>query len=196
MIPGTVYERRLRRLLRAYPPRYREVRGEELLATYLECSAPGQTRPTRAEIWDVLRGARRARLLDRPSFLHWLAYRLGEKRVPYECRYWVRDDVLGRFASQRAMIATNLPVQVILFFLPTVLNSVLDHRLHFQLGVPLPYLSYYLAFITVCILVPFPWANRIRRRRILQKHGFAEDGTSLDGLPPIEVTPQGWRYRA
>ena len=53
------FERRCRTLLRAYPRWYRRVRGEEMLATLLEASQPGQrwlsARDTRALIIGGLR---------------------------------------------------------------------------------------------------------------------------------------------
>jgi hypothetical protein len=55
-------ERRYRRLLRAFPRGYRQHRGEEMLATLLEGAGPGQTRPTAADIADLMQAALRERL--------------------------------------------------------------------------------------------------------------------------------------
>ncbi|WP_213456865.1 hypothetical protein [Rhizomonospora bruguierae] len=55
-------ERRYRRLIRAYPARYRADRGEEIVATYLEGAAPDQRWPSPADVADVLVAGGRERL--------------------------------------------------------------------------------------------------------------------------------------
>lgn len=55
-------ERHYRRLLLAYPRSYRERRGDEIIATLLEDARPGQRRPDRHEIADLLSGGLRERL--------------------------------------------------------------------------------------------------------------------------------------
>jgi hypothetical protein len=55
-------ELRYRRLLRAYPRSYREHRGEEIIATLMEDSTPGRSRPDRRAAVDLLLGGLRERL--------------------------------------------------------------------------------------------------------------------------------------
>ncbi|MEW2443187.1 hypothetical protein [Micromonospora marina] len=50
-----------RRLLLVYPGHYRRQHGSEILTTLMETSDPRQTRPTRADIIDLLRGGLRQR---------------------------------------------------------------------------------------------------------------------------------------
>ncbi|GAB3985190.1 GlsB/YeaQ/YmgE family stress response membrane protein [Plantactinospora veratri] len=57
-------ERRYRRLLRAYPSRYRSSRGDELVGTYLDLVDPDRRRPSRHDAVDVLRGGLRQRLRE------------------------------------------------------------------------------------------------------------------------------------
>ena len=54
--------RHYRRLLWAYPRRYRRERGAELVTTLLDDATPGQLRPTVAEARDLVAGGLRARL--------------------------------------------------------------------------------------------------------------------------------------
>jgi hypothetical protein len=42
----TRYEQRCLTLLRAYPPRYRATRGEELIGTLLDAATPGREVPS------------------------------------------------------------------------------------------------------------------------------------------------------
>lgn len=64
-VHGSALEQRYRRLLRLFPPGYRQVRGEEMVAVLMEAAGPGQERPSLGERWDLLRaaGARWARVL-------------------------------------------------------------------------------------------------------------------------------------
>ncbi len=59
---GHLLSRRYRRWLRAYPRWYRRERGREMLTTLLDEADPGQTRPTRREIADIVGGGLRCRL--------------------------------------------------------------------------------------------------------------------------------------
>ncbi|GAA2904448.1 hypothetical protein GCM10010517_70530 [Streptosporangium fragile] len=87
------YERRCRLLMRAYPPRFREYRGQEVLGTLLDLAAPGQTRPTFRDSLDIVRGGLLTRLRDRPPAGQWIGYRLFGRLVPDRYRMWVRDDL-------------------------------------------------------------------------------------------------------
>jgi hypothetical protein len=51
-----------RRLLWAYPRWYRRERGPELLTTLLDSAAPGQCRPTSADVRDLIAGGLRTRM--------------------------------------------------------------------------------------------------------------------------------------
>ncbi|GAA1720865.1 hypothetical protein GCM10009809_15640 [Isoptericola hypogeus] len=58
-----VLVRDYRRLLRLFPLAYRREHEAEMLGHLLDDAAPGQSRPTRAERWDLLRAAAREWLL-------------------------------------------------------------------------------------------------------------------------------------
>jgi len=60
-IPPSRLERRVRLLLRAYPPGYREDRGEEMLGTLLEATPQGRDWPAARDSWSLLAGGIRAR---------------------------------------------------------------------------------------------------------------------------------------
>src|SRR5687767_2218711 len=65
--------RTYQRLLWAYPRWYREERGVEMTTTLLDDAAPGQRRPTRREVVDLLRCGLLARLRPPRSAPAWLA---------------------------------------------------------------------------------------------------------------------------
>src|SRR5215471_6000904 len=60
-IPASRLERRIRLLLRAYPPGYRAERGEEMLGTLLEATPDGRGWPSARDSWSLLAGGIRAR---------------------------------------------------------------------------------------------------------------------------------------
>jgi hypothetical protein len=60
-IPPSRLERRVGLLLRAYPPGYREDRGEEMLGTLLEATPEGRDWPAARDSWSLLAGGLRAR---------------------------------------------------------------------------------------------------------------------------------------
>jgi hypothetical protein len=57
------------RLLRCYPRWYRRERGAEILTTLIDAAQPGQRRPTRADVVDLLLGALRCRLRRAPAMV-------------------------------------------------------------------------------------------------------------------------------
>jgi hypothetical protein len=60
-IPPSRLQRRIRLLLRAYPPGYRADRGEEMLGTLLETTPDGRDWPSARDAWSLLAGGARAR---------------------------------------------------------------------------------------------------------------------------------------
>ncbi|GAB3840386.1 hypothetical protein [Dactylosporangium cerinum] len=63
-------ERAYRRLLLAYPRRFRRDRGTEILTTLLDAAPPGRRRPTTWDAVDLLVGGIRARFLPPPGALN------------------------------------------------------------------------------------------------------------------------------
>ncbi|GGO77526.1 hypothetical protein [Nonomuraea cavernae] len=99
------YERRCRLLLQAYPSRYRQARGEELIGTLLDLAEPERAWPTLRDSLDVVRGGIVLRLRERPPLWHWARYRLLHKRLPYAYRWWARDDLVGKWYLARQYMA-------------------------------------------------------------------------------------------
>ncbi|GII04770.1 DUF5313 family protein [Planobispora takensis] len=162
------YADHCRRLLRvAYPPRFVQARGEEFLSTLLDLADPGQTRPDLRTVLDVVRAGVLWRLQERPPLWRWLCYRLSGKRLPLRYRWWVRDDVLGRFFPVR-LLGTWLS----LTYLPLTLADVFrlmgepgswGIKIGGVLGMSLTVLT----------------SRRQIRRDLLAKHRFTPDGTSI-----------------
>jgi Family of unknown function (DUF5313) len=156
----------------AYPPRYRQYRGDELLATLNDLAEPGQRRPTLRDSLDVIRGGIALRLREHPRLGPWLRYRFLCQRLPYEYRWWARDDLLEKHRVRRVMISTSV-VNSPLLVSSLVGGSWGDHWLSLLFG------------LTVASVIG--WVSDTRYRRgLLAKHEFDLDGTPFPSRPRSE----------
>ncbi|WP_156055978.1 hypothetical protein [Streptosporangium roseum] len=173
---ASAYERRCRLLMRlAYPPRFREFRGAELLGTLMDLAEPGQSAPNMRDCLDILRGGLMLRLREHPPLRHWLLYRLAPVRLPWQYRWWARDDIQGRFFLERRITLC------VLFYSPLILAISQSPPSYGHLGGVL---------ITYLLLLT---SRRSLRRQMLAKHEFHPDGTSYVPRPP-EFRPDGEVY--
>ncbi|MEO3786860.1 hypothetical protein ABGB12_26335 [Actinocorallia sp. B10E7] len=187
---NTPFEQRCDLLLRSYPPRYRQIRRDEILGTLLDAAEPHATAPSVRECWDVIRGGIATRLRERPPFHRWLAYRLMDIPVPYRYRMWVRDDALGRFHILRSNLGH-------LVFMYLVMLATWAWMAFTSGDAALPAMSptaWTILAVGAVITVVNPLFHQAFRRRILLKHDFDEDGRALgfeqaQPEPPYESGP-------
>ena len=104
--------------LRAFPPRWRERHGDELLYVSGEM-ATSDHHATWGELFDIVRGGITVRFEDRPPLRIRAAYRWFEKPVPPKWHAWMRDDLRSWSFGYRRGLQGMFPVW--LFFLFTVL---------------------------------------------------------------------------
>ncbi|WP_336921758.1 hypothetical protein [Aquipuribacter sp. SD81] len=90
------YERSARQWLRAFPPRWRAAREDEVVGVLLDTRPDGAATLGAAARWDLLRSAVAWRLRHRPPFVVWLLWRLGFSRMPEAHVGWALDDLSGR----------------------------------------------------------------------------------------------------
>lgn len=114
------YERSARFWLRAYPPRWRRLHGDEALAVLLDL-APSSTVPDGAhrsrgigarEAWDLVRAGWGLRWREHPPLGRWLLYRMFGVRLPSRFRWWVADDILGPLYPWRETLTSLTGVTV------------------------------------------------------------------------------------
>lgn len=98
--------------LRAYPRRWRAVRGEEVLGVLADLAAPGTRRLDARSAFDLVRGGWATRLRERPPLGAWLAYRFLDRRLPAHLT-WVRDDLDGSLYPAR-MAASAVALVIVL----------------------------------------------------------------------------------
>ncbi|MER5644876.1 DUF5313 family protein [Streptosporangium sp. NPDC002524] len=176
---ASAYERRCRLLMRvAYPPRFREFRGSELLSTLMDLAGPGQSSPTLRDGLDVLRGGLMLRLRERPPIGHWLLYRWVGVQVPWKYRWWARDDIQGRFFFERHVTSTMFWMSLGFMSVQLLMSNVT--YLTF-LGLLIGYIIAYLFLL--------PTKGQLKRKW-LARHEFHPDGTSYVPIP-LEVRPDG-----
>lgn len=177
----TPYERRCLTLLRAYPPRYRAARGDELLGILLDVATPGRETPSIRESWDVIRRGLLTRWRARPPLGRWLLYRAFGTRLPYAYRWWARDDILGRWYAVRDALGYLLiagPATAAAGSGSVVLAHIADGV---SIGSNSPFLSGVWAAAGAALMSVI--LTKSRRRRALKKHEFHPDGTPFEAAP-------------
>jgi hypothetical protein len=97
------FDRSVRRWLRTYPRRWRQVRGAEVAAVLVDLARPGARRLDARTALGLLVGGWRTRAREHPPLGPWLRYRLLRERLPRRYRPWVRDDVEGRWFPLRLL---------------------------------------------------------------------------------------------
>jgi hypothetical protein len=113
------FARRLRFWVRAYPLRWRALRGAELIGLVADLADPDAHRLGARTAFDLLRGGWATRLREHPPLHTWLLYRFFNRRIPASYRAWAADDIDGfGFPVRNALsgLGPMLPVFVILSF--------------------------------------------------------------------------------
>lgn len=168
-LPGERFERSARRWIRAYPRRWRETRGEELLGVLQDLAGPDAGRLGARGAFDLVRGGWATRRCEHPPLGRWLTYRLFDRELP-EHRAWVRDDVEGALYGLRTSLPAQIPFGIFLLW------SEDGPRRWLWLGLVL----------TVVFLVP-----RWTRDRTLERHlGAGYDQRVYGGLLTVGTRPR------
>ena len=90
--------------MRAYPRRWREARGPELVDVVVDLAGPGAQRLDPRSAFDLLRGGWATRWREHPLPHTWLLYRMFDRRVPAAYRSWALDDIDGFWYPMRRFL--------------------------------------------------------------------------------------------
>ena len=151
--------------LRAYPRRWRGLRGAELSGLVLDLAAPDALRLGWREALDLVRGGWATRWREHPPLPTWLLYRVFDRRIPGSYRAWVLDDIDGvLFAPRQGLFSW-----VVLF------NAVLVIQRTESAGT-LWWFVGFICFALLASLVLWPEQNRQRARL---KHIAPQPGERL-----------------
>jgi hypothetical protein len=108
--PETLAEARFVRSIefwmRAYPRRWREARGQELVDVVVDLAGPGAQRLDARSAFDLVRGGWATRWREHPPPHTWLLYRMFDRRIPVAYRSWALDDIDGFWYPMRRILGT------------------------------------------------------------------------------------------
>lgn len=117
------FERSARFWLRAYPYRWRELYGYEVLMLLEDLAPTGARRLSRAAAWDLVRTGWATRWRRRPDPVSWVMYRFFDLPITGYAD-WVADDIEGRWYPLRHVGLAWL------FGTAAVVSMVLDPGAH------------------------------------------------------------------
>jgi hypothetical protein len=100
--------------MRAYPRRWRQARGQELVDVVVDLAGPGAQRLDPRSAFDLVRGGWAMRWREHPLPHTWLLYRTFDRRIPVAYRSWALDDIDGFWYPMRRFLgfAWYLPLMV------------------------------------------------------------------------------------
>ena len=107
----TGFDRSVAFWLRAYPRRWRAVRGAEVTAVLADLAGPDARRLDARAAVGLVRGGWATRWREHPPPRLWWKYRVLRRRLPRPYRAWMRDDVEGFWFPLRMNLA--LPVMLL-----------------------------------------------------------------------------------
>jgi hypothetical protein len=105
--------------MRAYPRRWREARGQELVDVVVDLAGPGARRLDPRAEFDLVRGGWATRWREHPLPHNWLLYRMVDRRIPVAYRSWALDDIDGFWYPMRRFLGGAWPVFLIQIVLIT-----------------------------------------------------------------------------
>ena len=93
--------------MRAYPRRWRDARGQELVGVVVDLAGPGARRLDPRSAFDLVRGGWATRWRERPLPHIWLLYRTYGRRIPAAYRSWALDDIDGFWYPMRRFLGVT-----------------------------------------------------------------------------------------
>ena len=121
LTPDERFARSARFWARAYPRRWREVHGDELLAVQQDVAraaahaagTPAPDRLSTEEVRSLLRAGWGLRWREHPPLWRWVLYRFFDVRLPPKFWWWVADDIHGALYPWREAFAGPVMLAVI-----------------------------------------------------------------------------------
>ncbi|WP_380163614.1 hypothetical protein [Jannaschia sp. R86511] len=165
-----------RRWLRAYPPRWRRAREDEVLGLLLDTRPAGARRVRARTGLDLARGALAYRWRTRPRFVAWLLWRWNDTLPGRAHREWLLDDLNGRFWGFRQAVL-GFPGLVALAFLLTATWTG-GRWLSWWLLLPVVVVAY------MSLAWPMRWRRRTVLRQLADVDRQQQVATSFDGSVP------------
>jgi hypothetical protein len=96
--------------MRAYPRRWRQARGQELVDVVVDLAGSGAQRLDPRSAIDLVRGGWATRWREHPLPHTWLLYRMLDRRIPVAYRSWGLDDIDGFWYPMRRFLGVTWPI--------------------------------------------------------------------------------------
>jgi len=109
--------------MRAYPRRWRQARGRELVDVVVDLAVPGARRLDPRSAFDLVRGGWATRLREHPLPHTWLLYRMFDRRIPVAYRSWALDDIDGFWYPMRRFLGSVWPLYLFQFIIFAPMGS-------------------------------------------------------------------------
>lgn len=109
--------------MRAYPRRWRQARGQELVDLVVDLAGPGSQRLDARAAFDLVRGGWATRWREHPPPHTWLLYWTVDRRIPVAYRSWALDDIDGLWYPMRRFLGGAWPVLLIVLVTSTSWGS-------------------------------------------------------------------------
>lgn len=151
--------------MRAYPLRWRETFGDDLLGVLADVTEPEAERVPAAEAVEIVRAGGACRWREHPPLWNWLLYRVFNARLPAEYQWWAIDDLRGKFwlfRDEVYSLIVMMPGFYLLFFVPEAfvpLSLGFDPHLWFGLVVLLPLIV--ISFLTRKMRIRYAWRKAV-----------------------------------
>ena len=158
--------------MRAYPRRWRQARGRELVDVVVDLAGPGARRLDARSALDLVRGGWAMRWREHPLPHTWLLYRTFDRRIPVAYRSWALDDIDGFWYPMRRFLGGTwfLPLMVIITSWPRGSGAV-----------P-PLVMFALMVISSMFITPQSYRSRARLKHVAPRFGEV----------PVEGTLVAW----
>lgn len=109
--------------MRAYPRRWRQARGQEVVDVVVDLAGPGAQRLDPRAAFDLVRGGWATRWREHPLPHNWLLYRMLDRRIPVAYRSWALDDIDGFWYPIRRFLGNAWPIFLIVLITPQLGGS-------------------------------------------------------------------------
>jgi hypothetical protein len=174
LTPDERFERSARFWARAYPRRWREAHGDELLAVQQDVAqavaeaaeAPLPTRLGASEIRALIVAGWGLRWREHPPLWRWVIYRLLDVRLPARYWWWVADDIHGVLYPWRAALSSMAFIAGLWFVPWLIVRFGFGSTNYFGIGGD-PWA--YLALLVVGLLAGFTF-RKTRVRKAWRRH--------------------------
>jgi hypothetical protein len=141
--------------MRAYPRRWRQARGQELVDVVVDLAGPGAQRLDPRSAFDLVRGGWATRWREHPLPHTWLLYRTFDRRIPVAYRSWALDDIDGFWYPMRRFLgfAWYLPLMVFITRPPGGFGAI-----------PVPVFVMFALMVVSSMFIAPQWEHAYRQR--------------------------------